>query len=91
MALLSRKGDKNQVGGKLMKGSSSVEAEFSEVATHPCQVTPHTPFSGKHKTAKTLRGSSSVLVDNKQVIVTGTPLDCGHSIVTGASSILIGD
>ena len=42
---LSRKGDKNTTGGKIMRGASTVFANNKPVGLHKSEITPHDPRS----------------------------------------------
>jgi len=44
MAKLSRVGDQNTTGGKIMTGSPTVFANGIAVGLHMSQITPHAPF-----------------------------------------------
>ena len=47
MAKLSRKGDKNTTGGKILKGSETVFAEGKPVGLHVSEISPHNPKPNK--------------------------------------------
>jgi len=51
MAKLSRKGDANAVGGKIVRGASTVFANGIQVGLHVSDITKH-PGGGKHNAAK---------------------------------------
>ena len=44
MAKLSRKGDKNDAGGAIKRGASTVFANGKPVGLHVSEITPHKPF-----------------------------------------------
>lgn len=85
MAKLCRQGDQNQMGGKIVRGASSVFANGKPVGLHTSAITPH--GSKKHKKAKTTSGSPSVFVEGSPVLRTGSGNDCGHSLVQGSPNV----
>lgn len=84
MASLSRVGDTNQQGGKIVRGASTVFCNGIPVGLHVSPITPHSPFKGKHKAAVTTDGSPTVFAEGSPVLRVGSGNDCGHSIVTGS-------
>ena len=81
MAKLSRKGDQNDAGGKIKRGSETVFANSIPVGLHVSEITPHKPFSPKkkhkpHKAAKTTEGSPTVFADGVPVLRVGSGNDC---------------
>lgn len=89
MFSLSRVGDQNQVGGKIIRGASTVYAEFRPVGLHPSTITPHANFKGPHLRAITLSGSPTVFCEFSPVLRAPSPTSCGHSIVTGCSTVKV--
>ena len=91
MAKLSRKGDKNTTGGKILRGASTVFANGKPVGLHVSDITPHNPDPGKppHKAAQTTDGSPTVFCEGKPVLRTGSGNDCGHSIVEGSADVFV--
>lgn len=92
MAGLSRVGDTNQVGGAIMRGSSSVLCNGIPVGLHVSQITPHAPFGRPHpphKAATTTSGSPTVFCDGVPVLRVGSGNSCGHSIVQGSPDVLV--
>lgn len=93
MAQISRIGDSNTTGGKIMHGASKVYAEGILVGTHVSQITPHAPWSkkahGPHKAAKTTEGSPKVFVEGKPALRVGSGNTCGHKIIQGASKVYV--
>jgi uncharacterized Zn-binding protein involved in type VI secretion len=89
---LSRKGDKNTAGGKIVKGASTVFANGIAVGLHVSDITPHAPF-GKphppHRAARTTEGSPTVFCEGKPVLRVGSGNTCGHKIVEGSPDIFI--
>jgi uncharacterized Zn-binding protein involved in type VI secretion len=90
MAQLSRLGDVNQVGGKIMRGAGTVFANGIPVGLHVSQITPHAPW-GKphppHDAAKTTSASTTVICEGSQVLKVGSGNSCGHSIVEGSPNV----
>jgi uncharacterized Zn-binding protein involved in type VI secretion len=77
------------MGGRILKGSTSVYVDGRPVGLHPSPITPHPP-GGIHKSSKTLIGSTSVMVQNQPVLYVGAQTLCGHTIMTGSTSVIIG-
>ncbi len=90
MAKLSRLGDANQVGGKIMRGASTVFVNGIPAGLHVSQITPHAPW-GKphppHRAAMTTDGSPTVFAENVPVLRVGSGNTCGHSIAEGSADV----
>jgi len=71
-----------------MTGANSVIVDGVPVAVHPCIISPH--GKKKHKHAVTVIGSGTVLAEGKPVVYVGVPETCGHSRVTGSSTVIVG-
>lgn len=91
MAKLSRVGDSNQAGGKILNGASTVFANGKSVGLQSSQISPHSPWNRKahppHKNAKTTSGSPTVFCEGKPVLRVGSGNTCGHSINQGSPDI----
>jgi len=85
MAQLSRKGDQNQAGGKIIKGASTVFANGIAVGLHVSDITPH--GDGPHAAAKTTDGSPTVFAEGVAVLRVGSGDTCGHSISQGSPDV----
>lgn len=88
MALLSRVGDHNGLGGKIIRGAATVICNGRPVGLHPSPVTPH-PKGKPHKFAFTTSGSLSVICEGSPVLKVGVGLTCGHRIVTGSTTVIV--
>lgn len=90
MAQLSRMGDANTTGGKIVRGAGTVFANGIAVGLHVSDITPHAPY-GKphppHKAAKTTDGSSTVICEGVPVLRVGSGNTCGHKIVQGSPDV----
>lgn len=90
MAQLSRKGDANTTGGKIVRGAGTVFANGIPVGLHVSDITPHAPW-GKphppHKAAKTTDGSPTVICEGVPVLKVGSGNTCGHKIVQGSPDV----
>ena len=90
MAQLSRKGDANTTGGKIIRGAGTVFANGIPVGLHVSDITPHAPW-GKphppHKAAKTTDGSPTVICEGVPVLRVGSGNTCGHKIVQGSPDV----
>lgn len=85
MPQLSRKGDQDSAGGKIVKGASTVFANGIAVGLHVSDITPH--GKNKHKRAKTTDGSPTVFAEGLPVLRVGSGNDCGHSISQGSPDV----
>jgi uncharacterized Zn-binding protein involved in type VI secretion len=88
MAQLSRKGDQNNTGGKIVKGAGTVFANNIPVGLHVSDITPH-PTGKKHKNAKTTEGSPTVFAENLPVLRVGSGNTCGHKIIQGSPNVFV--
>lgn len=90
MAALSRKGDINTTGGKIIRGAGTVFANGIPVGLHVSPITPHAPW-GKphppHHAPTTTEGSPTVFAENCNVLRVGSGNTCGHRIVQGSDNI----
>ena len=87
MAQLSRKGDQNQAGGKIVRGASTVFANSIEVGLNVSDITPH--GDGPHAKAKTTEGSPTVFAENVAVLRVGSGNTCGHKITQGSPDVFV--
>lgn len=88
MAQLSRKGDQNQEGGKIIRGAETVFANGIAVGLHVSDITPH-PKGSKHKKAKTMEGSPTVFAEGVAVLRVGSGNTCGHKITQGSPDVYV--
>lgn len=88
MAKLSRKGDANSVGGKIIRGAGTVFANGIAVGLHVSDITKH-PGGGKHNAAKTTEGSPTVFAEGVAVLRVGSGNTCGHSITEGSPDVFV--
>lgn len=92
MAQLSRQGDANQMGGKIMRGADTVFANGIPVGLHVSQISDHGPYgkrTGQHRAATTTSASDSVVAEGSQVLKVGSGNSCGHSIVDGSPDVFV--
>lgn len=92
MPKLSRVGDKNQPGGAITKGASTVIANGIEVGLHVSPITPHAPYGRPHPphaSATTTDGSPTVFAEGQPVLRVGSGNSCGHSIVEGSPDVYV--
>ena len=88
MPALSRKGDKNQEGGAIIRGSGTVFCNGIPVGLHVSDITPH-PTDERHKKAFTTSASSTVICEGSAVLKVGSGNSCGHSIIQGSSNVFV--
>lgn len=92
MAKLSRKGDANQAGGKIIRGAGSVFCNGIAVGLHVSTITSHAPFGiphPPHEAPTTTAGSPSVFCEGAPVLRVGSGNTCGHSIVQGSADTYV--
>lgn len=90
MAKLSRVGDRNQAGGAIMKGASTVFANGKKVGQLGNQITPHAPWGPPHPphdAATVTSASNTVFANGIKVAKVGSTNSCGHSIVEGSNNV----
>ena len=90
MAQISRQGDANQMGGKIMRGAGTVFANGIPVGLHVSQISNHGPYGKRtdpHRAAKTTSASATVIAEGSQVLKVGSGNSCGHSIVEGSPNV----
>lgn len=87
MAKLSRKGDQNAAGGKIMRGSSTVFANGIAVGLHVSGISPH--GKGPHAAATTTSASPTVFASGSPVLRVGSSNSCGHAIAQGSPNIFV--
>lgn len=89
---ISRKGDANQTGGKILRGAGTVFANGIPVGLHVSQISDHAPYgkrTGQHRAATTTSASSTVYAEGDQVLKIGSGNSCGHSIVDGSGDVFV--
>lgn len=92
MPKLSRKGDQNSVGGKILRGSATVLVDNIPAGLHESKITPHAPQGSAHpphESSTTTSGSATILIDNVPVLMVGSSTTCGHKIATGSATVEI--
>ena len=87
MAKLSRKGDANAAGGKIVRGAGTVFANGIAVGLHVSDISPHGP--AKHAAAKTTEGSPTVFAEGVAVLRVGSGNNCGHTITQGSPDVFV--
>lgn len=85
MAKLSRQGDQDQKGRKIVRGANSVFANGKPVGLHVSEMNRR----GKRKNggAKTTAGSPTVFADGAPVLRTGTANTKGGIIIQGSPNV----
>jgi hypothetical protein len=92
MPNLSRKGDQNTTGGKIVRGAGTVFANGIPVGLHVSLITPHAPWGRPHPphhAARTTEGSPSVFAEGDPVLRVTSGNTCGHSIVQGSPDVFV--
>lgn len=90
---LSRLGDKNQAGGAIMRGASTVVCNGIPVGLHVSQITPHAPWGRRshppHRAATTTSASPNVVCEGAPVLRVTSGNSCGHSIAEGSENVIV--
>jgi uncharacterized Zn-binding protein involved in type VI secretion len=92
MSKLSRVGDKNQAGGEIMRGASTVFANGKKVGLRGSQLSEHAPYGpphGPHVCATVTQGSPTVFANGLPVARVGSANSCGHSMVEGSNNVFV--
>lgn len=87
MPKVVREGDRNDAGGKVIKGNSSFLVDGKPVSVDGSPVSSHKPFKHPHKpngVPKTANGTHTFLVDGIPVNVMGDKDTCGHARAEGS-------
>jgi len=90
MAALSRQGDVNTTGGKIIRGAGTVFANGIAVGLHVSPITPHAPWGPPHPphhSPTTTEGSPTVFAESCPVLRVGSGNTCGHKIVQGSDNV----
>jgi uncharacterized Zn-binding protein involved in type VI secretion len=90
MAQISRVGDANQTGGKIVRGAGTVFVNGKKVGLHVSSISDHAPYGKRtdaHRAAVTTSGSPSVFAEGSPVLKVGSGNSCGHSIVEGSPDV----
>lgn len=77
-------GDLTNGGGILIASSKTVRVNGKPVGLEHDKITPH-PGGKKHKVAKAVKGSSTVFIDGKPALKTGSRCSCGHTLIGKAN------
>jgi uncharacterized Zn-binding protein involved in type VI secretion len=88
---ISRLGDINTTGGKILKFSPNVNASNKPVGLLTSLVTSHfpAPKDPRHIAAKVITGSPSVFCNGLPVLRVGSFCTCGHRIIQGSLSVFV--
>jgi len=90
MAALSRKGDSNTTGGRILRGAGTVFSNGIAVGLHVSGISPHAPW-GKphppHNAPNTTDGSPTVFAEGCPVLRVGSGNTCGHTIIQGSDNV----
>jgi uncharacterized Zn-binding protein involved in type VI secretion len=90
MAALSRKGDSNTTGGRILRGAGTVFSNGIAVGLHVSGISPHAPW-GKphppHDAPNTTDGSPTVFAEGCPVLRVGSGNTCGHTIIQGSENV----
>lgn len=92
MASIQRVGDRNEAGGVILTGDSTVFLNGRQIAVQGAPVSPHPPCPrpASHCSAKTQSSNSTIYVNGKQVILSNDIDTCGHKRSGGSPDVFIG-
>jgi uncharacterized Zn-binding protein involved in type VI secretion len=83
---LSRIGDINTGGGKIIRGAKTVFANGIPVGLHVSPITPH-PAGPPHQKAVTVTASPTVFAEGVPVLRVGSTDSCGDITVSGSPNV----
>jgi len=87
MPKISRVGDADSGGGKIVKGAKTVFVNGLPAGLHVSPITPH--GIGPHASAKTTNGSPTVFIEGSPVLRVGSGNSCGHPITQGSPNVFV--
>jgi uncharacterized Zn-binding protein involved in type VI secretion len=93
MPKVVRQGDKNNAGGRVIKGNSSFIVDGRPVSVDGSPVSAHRPYEKPHKPngyPKTDNGTKKFLVQGIPVNVVGDADTCKHFRVEGSPNFIVG-
>lgn len=90
MPQIQRKGDRNNAGGAIIQGESSVRANGIPVAVTNAPVTNHPNHRPPHTNARTQNTQTRVRVNGKPVVMTNDRDICGHVRQGGSPNVRVG-
>ena len=89
---LSRQGDQNQEGGRIMRGANTVFCDGIPVGLHVSQMSSHRPYGKRHpphEAAVTTSASPDVICEGSPVLRVTSGNSCGHSIIQGSDTVTV--
>lgn len=92
MPKVVREGDKNDAGGKVIKGDKTFLVDGKPVSVIGSPVSAHKPFKKPHKpdgTPKTSEGTKTFMINGKRVNVVGDHDTCKHVRIQGSSTFIV--
>lgn len=94
MPAVQRLGDKNNAGGEITQGDSSVLINSKPVAVPNTTVTSHAPYGAgtqAHRNAQTKSSKNTTVFVNGKPVLVATDIDsCGHVRSGGSPDVSIG-
>lgn len=89
MAKVSRLGDTNQEGGRILRGASTVYVNGIPIGLHVSRISGHGRNEHSENAAATTDGSPSVYAEGQQVLRVGSGNTCGHHIANGSEDVFV--
>ena len=86
---LSRIGDINNAGGAIIRGAFTVFCNGIPVGLHVSPITPHLPFTKRHKLAITTTACFIVIAEGSPVLRLFSGNSCGHFIIEGSPDTFV--
>lgn len=93
MPRVVREGDKNDAGGRVIRGNKGFIIDGKPVSVDGSPVSAHKPFKKPHKpdgSPKTANGTRLFLVDGIPVNTVGDRDTCGHTRAEGSPNFIVG-
>jgi uncharacterized Zn-binding protein involved in type VI secretion len=89
---VSRLGDINSAGGRILRGARTVFVNGRPAGLNVSPISPHMPW-GKphppHAVSFTLTGSLRVFCESAPLLKIGSRTTCGHPIIQGSFNVFV--
>ena len=89
MAKVSRLGDTNQEGGRILRGAKTVYVNGIPIGLHVSRISGHGEDDHSDNAAYTTDASPTVYAEGVAVLRVGSGNSCGHRIVKGSEDVFV--
>ena len=89
MAKVSRLGDTNQEGGRILRGAKTVYVNGIAIGLHVSRISGHGEDEHDENAAYTTEGSPTVFAEGVPVLRVGSGNSCGHRIAKGSEDVFV--